>query len=98
MHIRLGLCAALLFSTHTLGYASCTLDEATAKAELLANKIDALTLDDPQRAAQLRQELKALSPKTSAQELKDSCEAYDQRLQELEQIGGEFGTADHRHR
>lgn len=94
MHIRPGLCAALLLSTHPLAYASCTLEEATAKAELLANKIDALTLDDPQRAAQLRQELKALSPETSAQELQDSCEAYDQRLRELEKIGEEIGTAD----
>ena len=94
MHIRPGLCAALLLSTHSLAYASCTMEEATAKAELLANKIDALTLDDPQRAAQLRQELKALSPETSAQELQDSCEAYDQRLRELEKIGEEIGTAD----
>jgi hypothetical protein len=94
MYIRLGFCAALLLSTHTLAYASCTPEEATAKAERLANKIDAITLDDPQRAALLRQELKALSPETSAQELQDSCEVYDQRLRELDQIGNELGTPD----
>lgn len=95
MTIRLGLCAVLLLSTHTLAFASCTLEEATSKAELLANKIEALTLEDPQRAAQLRKELKAISPETSAQELQNSCEAYEQRLRELDQVSDELDTTDH---
>ncbi len=59
---------------------ACTADEATAKAQELAAKIEEITQRDPQRAAALREELKQAQP---------DCDAYDQRLQELEEIGGE---------
>ena len=59
---------------------ACTADEATAKAQELAAKIEEITQRDPQRAAALREVLKQAQP---------DCDAYDQRLQELEEIGGE---------
>lgn len=65
-------------------FASCTPEEATAKASELAAKIDAITQDDPERAAQLRQELIEQDPETASDTLSDSCEAYDQRLRELD--------------
>ncbi len=64
---------------------ACTADEATAKAQELAAKIEEITQRDPQRAAVLREELKQAQPQSSATD----CDAYDQRLQELEEIGGE---------
>lgn len=59
---------------------ACTADEATAKAQELAAKIEEITQRDPQRAAVLGEELKQAQP---------DCDAYDQLLQELEEIGGE---------
>ncbi|WP_083329834.1 hypothetical protein M1D96_07525 [Pseudomonas sp. D1-3] len=67
---------------------ACTADEATAKAQELAAKIEEITQRDPERAAVLRQELKQAQPQSTGQHATD-CDAYDQRLQELEDIGGE---------
>ncbi|PZW44574.1 hypothetical protein [Pseudomonas sp. URMO17WK12:I2] len=67
---------------------ACTADEATAKAQELAAKIEEITQRDPERAAILRQELKEAPPQSAGQNATD-CDAYDQRLQELEDIGGE---------
>ena len=67
---------------------ACTADEATAKAQELAAKIEEITQRDPERAAVLRQELNEAPPQSAGQHATD-CDAYDQRLQELEDIGGE---------
>ncbi|OLU23053.1 hypothetical protein BVH03_22725 [Pseudomonas sp. PA15(2017)] len=67
---------------------ACTADEATAKAQELAAKIEEITQRDPQRAAVLREELKQAKPESSGQHATD-CDAYDQRLQQLQEIGGE---------
>lgn len=68
---------------------ACTPEEATAKAEQLAAKVAEITQRDPQRAAALREELKDLDPQTRSDELGNDCDAYDQRLRELEEAGGE---------
>ncbi|MET1079043.1 MAG: hypothetical protein ABWY06_13605 [Pseudomonas sp.] len=68
---------------------ACTTEEATAKAEQVAQKIAEITQRDPDRAARLREELKAVKPETSSAQLKDECLAYDQRLRELEEAGEE---------
>nr|WP_298140992.1 hypothetical protein [uncultured Pseudomonas sp.] len=94
MSSRLILAIILLFALQGTAHASCSRAEATALAERLANRIDLLTQDDPQRAAQLRKELKSHSPATSAQQLQDSCDAYRHRLRELEQLDGDIDTHD----
>lgn len=68
---------------------ACTADEATAKAQELAAKVEEITQRDPERAALLRQELKEAEPQTKAEQLGTDCDAYDQRLRELEEIGAE---------
>lgn len=79
----------LALALYGMGQAqACTADEATAKAQELAAKIEEITQRDPERAAVLRQELKQAQPESSGQHATD-CDAYDQRLQELEDIGGE---------
>lgn len=78
-------CVALVL-LHPLSTLACTTEEATAKAEQLAAKVAEITQQDPQRAAQLREELKDIGPKTSSKELQDECLTYDQRLRELEAV------------
>jgi hypothetical protein len=80
--VALTFTALLLAQGHA--FASCTPEEATAKAEELAAKIDAITQNDPERAAQLRQELVEQDPESASDTLTDGCEAYDQRLRELD--------------
>lgn len=87
MKTLLGLSAAIAMLCYTPAYATCTPEEATAKAEQLATKIADITQHDPVRAADLREELKDSRPQTSSDQLDNDCEAYDQRLQELEDAG-----------
>lgn len=94
MATRLGLYAAVALLVHGSAYGSCSAEEATAKAERLAKKIEEITQNDPQRAAQLREELQVITPQTSALDLQDSCAGYDQRLQELEQVDEEVEAAN----
>jgi hypothetical protein len=86
----LGLCAAFAVFAQSTAYASCSSEEAIAKAEQLAAKIAEITQKDPDRAAQLRAELKETSPETSSAELENACEGYDQRLKELDEAGDEM--------
>jgi hypothetical protein len=89
MKTLLGLSAVIVMLCHAPVYASCTPEEATAKAEQLAAKITEITQSDPARAAELREELKDIRPQTSSEQLDNDCEAYDRRLQELEDAGNE---------
>ena len=68
---------------------ACTRDEAAAKAQELAAKVEEITQRDPQRAALLRQELKQAEPQTQAEQRGTDCDAYDRRLRELEEVGAE---------
>lgn len=80
----------LAFALYGVGQAqACTADEATAKAQELAAKVDEITQRAPERAALLRQELKEMKPQAAGQQTTD-CDAYDQRLRELEEMGGEI--------
>lgn len=85
----LGLCTAVTLFAQGSAYASCSAEEAVTKAGQLAEKLAEITEKDPDRAAQLRAELKELPPETSSEELKNACEGYDQRLLELEEAGEE---------
>ncbi len=86
---RIAPLCGLALALYGMGQAqACTADEATAKAQELAAKIEEITQRDPQRAAVLREELKQTQPESSSQHATD-CDAYDHSLQELEEIGGE---------
>lgn len=89
MSRHLAALCGLALTLYGMGQAqACTADEATAKAQELAAKIEEITQRDPQRAALLRQELKQAPPQGAGEHTSD-CDAYDQRLLELEEIGGE---------
>jgi septal ring factor EnvC (AmiA/AmiB activator) len=90
----MGLCAAFALVAQSTAYASCSSEEAIAKAEQLAAKVAEITQKDPDRAAQLRAELKELSPQTSADELENACAGYDQRLKELEEAGDQIEDSE----
>ena len=86
----LSLCAAFALLAQSTAYASCSSEEAIAKAGQLAAKVAEITKKDPARAEQLRAELKETSPETSSDEMENACEGYDQRLNELEEAGDDM--------
>ena len=72
--LTMTLTAALLASPAV--HAACTTDEVNAKADELAKRVNQLTESNPERAKEA---------KRSADQLGDECEAYDKRLQQIEQ-------------
>jgi hypothetical protein len=84
MQLRLS-CAfcALLLSSPVL---ACTPEQATAKAEELAAKVAQVTEQDPERAARLHQKIEERGVETQADDLRNDCEAYEQRLRELDEF------------
>lgn len=75
------LCA-LLVSGPAL---ACTPEEATAKAEELAKKVAQVTEQNPERAARLHEKVEDKGGETHAKDMQTDCEAYDQRMRELDQ-------------
>ncbi|QLF92424.1 hypothetical protein HW090_04110 [Pseudomonas sp. ABC1] len=76
------LLAGLLASPVAL---ACTVDEANEKAARLAERVNQLTLSDPERAREINEELHQMDLKRSEEQLGDECQAYDIRLKHLEQ-------------
>lgn len=63
----------------------CTTDQITAKAKELADRVNALTESDPKRAAEINQELRDMEVKQTAEQLGSECEAYEKRIDHVEQ-------------
>ncbi len=82
-YLMIPLTAVLLASQPV--FAQCTTDEVNAKAQQLAERVNQLTENDPKRAAEINEELKDMEVKKTAEQLGDECEAYDKRLQHVEQ-------------
>lgn len=88
MKMLAGLSAGVAMFCSASAFAdSCTPQEATAKAEQLAAKVAEIAQHDPARAAELREQLKAIRPETSSDDLETECEAYERRIRELEEAG-----------
>ena len=68
---------------------ACSAAAATQKDEQLAAKVNEITRDDPDRAEELHEELEQMRLKTSSEELESACEAYDQRMRELDEAADE---------
>jgi len=66
-------------------HAACTTDEVNAKADELAKRVNQLTESNPERAKEINEEIRQMDAKRSADQLGDECEAYDKRLQQIEQ-------------
>lgn len=75
--------AALLLASPS-AFAECTTDQITEKAEELALRVNQLTESDPERAAQINEELRDMEIKQTAEQLGTECEAYDKRLEHVE--------------
>lgn len=82
-YLMIPLAAALLASQPAL--AECTTDQINVKAEQLAERVNQLTENDPERAAEINEELREMEVKRTADELGDECQAYDRRLQHVEE-------------
>ncbi len=90
-YLMIPLTAALLASQPV--FAQCTTDEITAKAEQLAERVNQLTESDPKRAAEINKELRDMEVKQTAEQLGNECEAYDKRLEHVEQAEKEADIA-----
>ncbi len=66
-------------------FAQCTPEEIEAKAHELAERVNQLTESDPERAREINEEIRQMDAKRTADQLGDECEAYDRRLQQIEQ-------------
>lgn len=82
-YLMIPLAAALLASQPA--FAQCTTNMINAKAEELAERVSQLTERNPERAAEINEELKEMEVKRTADELGDECQAYERRLQHIEQ-------------
>ncbi|HCA00384.1 MAG TPA: hypothetical protein DEO97_18425, partial [Pseudomonas sp.] len=51
----------------------------------LAKRVNQLTESNPERAKEINEEIRQMDAKRSADQLGDECEAYDKRLQQIEQ-------------
>ena len=63
----------------------CTTDEINTKAKELAERVNALTESDPKRAAEINEELRDMENKQTAEQLGSECEAYEKRIEHVEQ-------------
>src|SRR3989344_6906587 len=81
--LTMTLTAALLASPAV--HAACTTDEVNAKADELAKRVNQLTESNPERAKEINEEIRQMDAKRSADQLGNECEAYDKRLQQIEQ-------------
>ncbi|HCJ29740.1 MAG TPA: hypothetical protein DHV63_10700 [Pseudomonas sp.] len=82
-YLMLAAAAALLASQPV--FAECTTDQINDKAKQLAERVNQLTESDPERAAEINEELREMEVKQTADQLGDECEAYDKRLQHVEE-------------
>jgi len=64
---------------------ACTLDEATAKREQLAQEVTKLTQQNPEKAKEINAELQNMKLETASADLPDKCQLIDQRLKELDE-------------
>lgn len=66
-------------------FAQCTPEEVDAKARELAERVNQLTENDPERAREINEEIRQMDAKRTADQLGDECEAYERRLQQIEE-------------
>ncbi|WP_407291831.1 hypothetical protein [Stutzerimonas zhaodongensis] len=71
----------------------CTTDEINAKAKQLADRVNELTESNPERAAEINQELRDMEVKQTAEQLGSECEAYEKRIEHVEQAEKEADIA-----
>jgi len=66
-------------------FAQCTPEEVDAKARELAERVNQLTENDPERAREINEEIRQMDAKRTADQRGDECEAYERRLQQIEE-------------
>ncbi|MGA6096385.1 hypothetical protein ACPESN_00720 [Stutzerimonas marianensis] len=71
----------------------CTPDVIEAKARELAERVNALTESNPERAAEINEELREMEVKQTAQQLGSECEAYEKRMQHVREAEKEADIA-----
>ncbi|WP_028240583.1 hypothetical protein [Stutzerimonas azotifigens] len=69
----------------------CTTDVVERKAQELADRVSEISKSDPDRAAKLNEEIRQMNVKRTQRRLGNECEAYDQRIRDLEQAEQQSG-------
>ena len=75
--------AAALYSA--LPAWACTLEEATAKREQLAQEVATLTQQNPTKAKEINDELQKMDLDTESAKVPDKCQLINARLKELKE-------------
>jgi hypothetical protein len=76
--------AISLFASQA-AFAQCTPAEVDVKARQLAERVNQLTESNPERAREINEEIRQMEAKRTADQLGDECEAYERRLQQIEE-------------
>ncbi|MGK9064731.1 hypothetical protein [Stutzerimonas chloritidismutans] len=71
----------------------CTPDVIEAKARELAERVNALTKSNPERAAEINEELRDMEVKQTAEQLGSECEAYEKRMEHVREAEKEADIA-----
>lgn len=71
----------------------CTPDVIEAKARELAERVNALTKSNPERAAEINEELRDMEVKQTAEQLGSECEAYEKRMEHVREAEREADIA-----
>ncbi|PKM30275.1 MAG: hypothetical protein CVV07_07625 [Gammaproteobacteria bacterium HGW-Gammaproteobacteria-11] len=77
-----------LFVVAAMPASACSMDDAVAKAEQVAETINRLAQDDPQRAEAMNAQLIELQQRDPTRSDHGACEAYDRIIRELEEHFG----------
>lgn len=83
MKTLLSITAALTLLTAIPTWA-CTPEEATAKRAQLAQEVQKLTKQNPEKAEEMNQQLKKMDLDTASADLPDKCQLIDQRMKDLD--------------
>lgn len=83
MKTLLSIAAAFTLLTALPTWA-CTPEEATAKRAQLAQEVQKLTKQNPEKAEEMNAQLKKMDLDTASADLPDKCQLIDQRLKDLD--------------
>ncbi|MDB6141441.1 MAG: hypothetical protein JWP80_485 [Pseudomonas sp.] len=71
---------------------ACTPEEATAKRAQLAQEVQKLTKQNPQKAEEINEQIRKMDLDTASKDLPDKCQLIDQRLKDLDTAAKKAGS------
>ncbi|WP_421682025.1 hypothetical protein [Stutzerimonas urumqiensis] len=84
--LALLLASTLSYGAETSATQDCTSDEVDRMAQLLADRVKEISKSQPERAAELNEEMRQQDIKRTQETLGNECEAYRQRIEDIERL------------